>query len=337
MTTTAAALTLLDLIQSQRITAVIYAAAKLDLGALLRDGPRSLDEIAAATKTHAGSLRRLLTALSTIGLCTESDGRYGLTDVGAALDGNSENSFRAWAIFEGEILTTSWSGLLESVTSGRTAAELAGAANSFELMASSPKRVSVFNAAMVDLTRTVTPDVLRAYDFSRFSHLTDVGGGIGEFAAAVANQYPKLQATVYDLPRCEQGALSHLAKAAVGTRVNFIAGDFFATVPALGDLILLKSVIHDWNDERSHLILRHCHKALPQHGTLLLVERIMPQQPTCSDQDRAVVMSDLNMMRGPGGCERTIEAFYRLLAEAGFRTLAVHPAGRFSVIEARPA
>jgi len=108
MPTTAAALTLLDLIQSQRITAVIYAAAKLDIAALLRDGTRSLDELAAATRAHHASLKRLLTALSTIGLCTESDGRYALTEVGAALDDASETSFKAWAIFEGEMLTKSW-------------------------------------------------------------------------------------------------------------------------------------------------------------------------------------------------------------------------------------
>jgi hypothetical protein len=337
MPTPAAALTLLDLIQSQRITAVIYTAARLDIAALLRNGPQSLDAIAAATSTHRGSLRRLLTALSTIGLCTESDGRYELTDVGAALDDASENSFRAWAIFEGEMLSKSWGGLLETVVSGRTAAELAGAADSFELMARMPERIPVFNAAMVELTRSVTPLVLEAYDFSRISHLLDVGGGAGEFAAAVAVKYPRLRATVFDLPRCEGAATQLLSKAGVSNRVDFVAGDFFAAVPAIADLIVLKSVIHDWNGERSLLILRNCRKALPQAGSLLLVERIMPARPSHSDQDRSVVMSDLNMMRGPGGCERTIEAYRHLLADAGFRAGRVHAAGRFSVIEARPA
>jgi hypothetical protein len=337
MATPAAALTLLDLIQSQRITAIIYVAARLDIAALLRDGPRPLDEIASATRAHQDSLGRLLSALCTIGICTQGNGRYGLTDVGAALDDRSENSLRAWAIFEGETLTRNWSGLLETVMSGRTAAELAGAADSFELMARTPERIRVFNAAMVDLTRTVIPAVLQAYDFSRVSHLLDVGGGIGELAAAVASRYPGLRATVLDLARCKAPAADLFAKAGVSEHVDFVAGDFFQAVPAMADLILLKSVIHDWNDERSLLILRNCRKALPQHGTLLLIERIMPQQPSQSVEDRAVVMSDLNMMRGPGGCERTIEAYHRLLKDAGFQAQEVYTTGRFSVIEARPA
>ena len=56
----AAAIQLLDLIQSHRITAVIYVAAKLGIAELLRDGPRSLDELARATGAHHDALRRLL-------------------------------------------------------------------------------------------------------------------------------------------------------------------------------------------------------------------------------------------------------------------------------------
>ncbi len=93
-------------------------------------------------------------------------------------------------------------------------------------------------------------------------------------------------------------------------------------------------MIHDWNDERSAVILRNCRRALPENGTLLLVERLMPELPGTSDEDRAHAMSDLNMLRGPGGLERTEQEYRRLLNEAGFHPTAVYPAGRFSVIEA---
>jgi hypothetical protein len=72
-----------------------------------------------------------------------------------------------------------------------------------------------------------------------------------------------------------------------------------------------------------------------ENGTLLLVERMMPEAPGTSDEDRAHAMSDLNMLRGPGGLERTEQQYRHLLNECGFRPVAVHPAGRFSVIEAR--
>ena len=93
------AIKLLDLIQSHRVTAVIYVAAKLGIAELLRDGPRSLDELARATGARHDALRRLLVTLSTIGICASVDpSRYSLTELGSALDGSAERSFKAWAI-----------------------------------------------------------------------------------------------------------------------------------------------------------------------------------------------------------------------------------------------
>ena len=330
------ALKLLDLIQSHRVTAVIYVAAKLGIAELLRDGPRSLDELAKATGADKQALRRLLAALSTIGICSlAGENCYSLTEMGAGLDRSAEQSVRGWAIFEGEMLSKSWSGMLESVMTGKTAAQLLGLSNSFDLMARSSESVSIFNAAMADLTRLVIPDVLRAYHFTGITHLMDVGGGSGELVGAVAKEYPHMRATVFDLPRCEETANSHLRRIGVSDRAGFLAGNFFETVPAIADAIVLKSVIHDWDDARSGTILRNCHQALPVEGTLILVERIMPESPSAGDENKAHAMSDLNMLRGPGGHERTENEYRRLLSENGFCPMSIVPAGRFGVIEAR--
>ena len=120
----------------------------------------------------------------------------------------------------------------------------------------------------------------------------------------------------------------------VADRTSFLAGDFFETIPAIADAIVLKSVIHDWDDERSRLILRNCRAALPANGVLLLVERVMSEVPTATDEDKAHALSDLNMLRGPGGQERTEREYRLLLDEGGFQLASIHPAGRFSLIEA---
>jgi hypothetical protein len=332
------ALKLFDLIQSHRVTAVIHAAVKLGIAELLRDGPRTPGELAKATGADERSLGRLLTALSTIGICERTgEGSYALTEMGAGLDGEAEQSFKSWAIFEAEMLSKSWSGMLESVMTGKTAAELQGLANSFELMGRTPENVGKFNAAMTELTRLVTPDLLRSYDFSGISRLMDVGGGSGELLGAIARQNPKLRGTVFDLPRCAEAAGKHLRQIGISDRVEFVAGDFFTSVPAVADAIILKSIIHDWNDAQSISILRNCREALPAGSKLLLVERLMPEKPSATDEDKAHAMSDLNMMRGPGGCERTEGQYRELLEQSGFDLAAVYPAGRFNVIEARPA
>src|SRR6185436_11397940 len=119
MASQVSALRLFDLIQSHRVTAVIYVAAKLGLAELLRNGPQPLSRLVETTGADRRSLERLLRALLTIGVCTYSDeAGYALTEMGAALDGAAAHSFKAWAIFEGEMLSKSWSGMLESVVTG---------------------------------------------------------------------------------------------------------------------------------------------------------------------------------------------------------------------------
>jgi len=338
MSSQVSALRLFDLIQSHRVTAVIYVAARLGLAELLSYGPQTSAKLAKATGADERSLRRLLIALSTIGICSRTgEDSYALTEVGACLDSAAEQSFKGWAIFEAEMLSKSWSGMLETVMTGKTGAELQGFASSFELMGRTPENVDKFNLAMTNLTRLVTPDILRSYDFSGISHLMDVGGGSGELLGAIAQQNRKLRGTVFDLPRCAEAAGKHLRQIGVSDRIEFVAGDFFKTVPAVADAIILKSIIHDWNDARSISILRNCHQSLPSDGKLLLVERLMPETPDMTDEDKAHAMSDLNMMRGPGGAERTRGQYRELLEQSGFALTAAHPAGRFNVIEARAA
>src|SRR5438046_4530623 len=95
---------LLEMIQSHRITAVIYSAAKLGLAEALQGGPRSAEQLASALGADAGALHRLLVALSTLGLCTIGEhGEVALTDLGNQLDEVAEDSLKDWVIFEGEL------------------------------------------------------------------------------------------------------------------------------------------------------------------------------------------------------------------------------------------
>lgn len=329
---------LMDLIQSQRITAVIYVAVKLGITDVFGDDVRTSEQIAERVAADPRSIRRLLRALVTIGICEAiDDDDYRLTAMGELLAKEVDPPLRSWALFEGEMLTRAWGGLLDSVRTGKNGAELAGASDSFELMGRDPERVAIFNDAMVALTRLITPSVLEMFDFSQVETLMDVGGGYGQLLAPILAKYPHTRGIVFDLERCAEGCTAQLASAGVGDRARFVAGNFFEAVPGGADTHILKSIIHDWADDRATAILRNCRQALPPNGRLLLVERVMPDTPRADAEDRSIALSDLNMLRGPGGCERTAEEYRALLAAAGFAIARIVPAGRVSVIEAKLA
>jgi len=324
-----------DLVQSHRITAVIYAAAKLDLAEAMGDSEKPVAELARLVSADEGALRRLLVGLTTLGLCRQLGGdRFAMTDLGRQLDAAAEPSFKDWVLFEGEMLAQSWSGLVESVRTGRTATQLRGDGDDrYAATGQATEWTRRFNAAMVNLTRTIVPKIVAAHDFAASRVVMDVGGGTGELIGGVLQRIPHLDGIAFDLARCEADARAHFDRLGIAGRARFVAGSFFEKIPDGADTILMKSIIHNWNDERCATILRHCRDALPPGGTLIVIERIMPEHATTDPRDRSCVMSDLNMLRGPGGRERTEDEYRRLVIPAGFAFAATTDIGPFSLVK----
>jgi hypothetical protein len=108
-------------------------------------------------------------------------------------------------------------------------------------------------------------------------------------------------------------------------RCAVICGDFFREVPEGADAYILKSVIHDWDDDASVAILKNCRIAMSEKSKLLLVERIMPEKMTHSLNQQRMAMIDINMLAMPGGQERTEVEYRVLLANAGFVLTQIKP------------
>lgn len=326
---------LLNLVEGHRATAVIHAAAKLAIADLLFEGPKTAAQLSQLTGTHEPSLLRLMRGLVVLAICTETaDGRFALTKMGSHLAANSERPLKGWVLFEGEMLRARWGELIESVRTGKTADEIAGLGQErFEVIAKT-KDAGLVNQAMASMTRSAIPEILAAYDFRGIRLLMDVGGGVGELVGAVLKKCPATRGIVFDLPHCSEAARKNLSDAGVSDRCEFIAGSFFDSLPSGAEAIMMKSIIHDWNDERSVRILHNCHRVLQRNARLIVIDRVMPEKPEPSACNLSVVMSDLNMLSGIGGCERTEGEFRNLLAKGGFRIERVVPAGRYCVIEA---
>ncbi len=330
---------LLDLIRVHRVTAVIHVTAKLGIADLFFEGPKTAAELSRLTDTHQRSLLRLMRGLVALAICREAaDGRFQLTEMGTLLAAKSERSLKAWARFEGEMLRLAvWGGLIESIRTGKTANELAGLGQEWFERLEEKKHAGVFNQAMASMTRIALPALLAACDFSGVSTLMDVGGGVGALMSAILMKYRSIRGIVFDLRHCAEGARQNLAAAGVAERAEFIGGSFFESVPRGADAIVLKSIIHDWNDERCALILRNCHSALKRGDRLTVIDRILPKKVEPNADHLEAVLSDLGMLRGLGGCERTESEHRDLLDKSGFLVTRVVPAGRYSLIEATAA
>jgi predicted O-methyltransferase YrrM len=316
------------------VSRAIYVAAELGIADLLGDGPRTVADLAATTRTHPPSLYRVLRLLASEGVFAETeDGRFELTPRAAAL--RQGGPLRLQVLFLGRPASWQAAGMLShTVRTGETAFERVHGMDFFEYNRQHLEDQVLFDELMTSQTKPVARAVAGKYDFSSLASIMDVGGGEGASAIEILTAHSHLKGAVFDQPAVAAKATAAIAEAGLSERCKAIGGDFFASIPAGHDAYLLKYILHDWHDEECIAILRSCRRAMSADGRLLVVEAIMPP----GNDSSFGKTQDINMLINVGGSERT-EAEYRALYEAaGFElTRCIPVMGELHVIEGTPA
>ena len=305
------------LVSGFHVSQAIHAAVELDIPDLLADDERTSDDLAQASESDPATLYRLLRALASLGILHEADGRrFSLTPLGQPLRGNVPGSLRGWVRLIGrDHVWRSWGNLVNAVRNGENSFRALYGADVFDWRAEHPEESAIFDEAMKSLTATSNDAILATYDFGRFGTVVDVGGGTGTLLASVLEAHPGTRGILFDQAHVVTGAEPVLRAAGVLDRCEVVSGSFFSTVPEGGDAYLLKSIIHDWEDEESVQILSVCRAAMAPGAVLLLIERDLGPP----NENPAAKLSDLNMLVMPGGRERTDEEYSELFRRAGLR------------------
>jgi hypothetical protein len=95
---------------------------------------------------------------------------------------------------------------------------------------------------------------------------------------------------------------------------------------------LLKNVLHNWDEASCERLLEVCRGALTSAGRVLVIERFLTSDSDASAGFVSTALGDLNMLRGPGGCERNELAYRKLATDAGLCVAGVIQAGRYSLL-----
>lgn len=318
---------LLRLIWGFRTTWAIHTVVSLGLADLLSSGSKASDELAAETKTHPGSLYRLMRATASLGLFREEDRRcFSLTPMGEFLRTDMAGSHAAMAKLVGQDnFQGAWSQLLYSVRTGATAFDHVHGCNVWQYRAEHPDEARIFDRAMTSGTERFAEAVLDAYDFRQFETLMDVGGGDGAFLNKVLAAHPHMKGILFDQPHVVAKPATH-----ANDRYRAIGGNFFNGLPKGADACLLKWILHDWDDTAAINILRTCRSSMGSSGKVLVVEHVIGAPNSNPDGK----LMDLSMMVLTGGRERTAEEFSTLFENAGLRLSTIVPTTTaLSVIE----
>ena len=312
---------LLELIGAGWTTQVVRAAVELGVVDALIGGPRRVADVARELDVDGGALGRLVRALCSLELCTEvrvGGDEVALTPTGALL-ASGEGSLGPWSLWWGGPAWAEWGELPEAVRSGRPVR----GGDGFDALATDPGRRELFDAAMAGLSALEAPAVVEALALRGTELVVDLGGGSGALLRAVLVRHPEARGLLVDLAPAVAAASARLAGWGLAARCDAVVGDLFEAVPSGGDAYVLKSVLHDWDDDGARRLLARCAAGAGPAARVLIVERLAPGAAAATSEARSTARMDLHMLVAQGGRERTELELRELVASAGLRVTDV--------------
>ncbi|KAG9447456.1 hypothetical protein H6P81_013584 [Aristolochia fimbriata] len=325
---------------------VLRSAVELRLADIIHSngGPISISGLSSRIpppSVDSHRLRRLMRYLVHMGLFTreeeeeeEEEERYGLGPAGGLLvSGWDKSIVPALLLITDESLMSPFRHIKDAVRpGGPTGFEMANGKSIWEFMGENPDKNKLFNAAMAFDSRLLTSALVdECRDvFAGLGSLVDVGGGTGTTARAIAQAHPEIKCTVFDLPHV-------IADSPEYTEVARVEGNMFKSIPS-ADSILMKCILHDWDDEECVKILKKCKEAVPREGgKVIIVDIVLDSEAASQPLAHMKHYMDLDMLLNTGGKERTEGEWKKLIHEAGFKGYKIkHISAMQSVIEAFP-
>ena len=308
--------TVRNLMRSYRASQILMTCNQLGIFRLLAGGPRRADEIAKRTGSHPDASRRLFNAAAALGLLTKTGETYANGPLAATCLAKEGPFYLGNMARQEQATYERWGRLPEAIRTGRWP----------ELNRQAEERtqwVRNFEMAMYDMARTVAPLIAEVLPLptDRPLRLLDVGGGPGGYSMALARRYPRLNATVFELPAAAEVAREMIAAEGLTGRVKVQTGDFQREDLGKGyDVVLIFGVLVSETDEGKRALLRKAHTALVPGGLLAIREFwLNPEDPAASPE--AALFSLHMLLANSVGNVLSLGEMKNLLAEAGFTRL----------------
>ncbi len=312
-------------------TQIVYAAAKLGIADLLKNGPKSADDLAKETESNPDAIYRLLRTLASVGIFKETSDRvFELTPPAETLQKNHPMSVRPLALLAGDsIWREPWGNIMHSIKTGEEAFENIFKKGFFDYLDEHKDKGEIFNNWMTRVSNMNCPFIAASYPFSKFRKVVDIGGGQGSLLAHILRKHPTVKGVLFDLLDVVKDATE--IDSGIASRCEILGGDFFEAVPEGGDLYIMQQVIHDWNDELAARILSNCRDVIADNGKILVVDAVI-KPGNSRDVNKFI---DLQMLLiNKGGRERTEQEFRKLFQNADLELLKIIPtASMFSIVE----
>ncbi|XP_033104769.1 acetylserotonin O-methyltransferase-like isoform X2 [Anneissia japonica] len=325
---------LLDIYTGYQKSQILFVTTNLELYDLLDncDGGMTVFEIACKKNINLDAIERILDLAAGLKLIKKdagSDPVYSnIPEVANALQAHKPNNMVAAVLYASRIQYPLFQQLMTVIKDGNNTQAYKDAFG-FEvtsetygsLYSSDPDYTANFIQFMHDLSSITAPGVAKSFDISPFRRICDLGGGSGAIAYALASEYPNTSVAVFDLPSVIERAQNIRPEHSKVLKVEFVAGDFFKDEFPQANLYILARIVHNWEEDKVHQLLKKSFNSLESGGAVLIVERLLNETKT---GPLSTLVSNVAMLTSMTGKERTEKEYRQLLEQHGFVDFRCH-------------
>jgi hypothetical protein len=313
----------------------ISLAAQLRLADLVKDGPKSITELAQATGTNKIALYRLLYALVQCGYFEEVQPEvFAQSARSHMLRTDLPRSLYGFAMIHGDVWQWHpWENAIQALQTGQPVfREMFGKDLWRYFQEDNPAAGQRFNGAMSALSKQIDQAIVHGYDFSAAGTIVDVAGGQGGLLTTILQAYPTTRGILFDQPSVIETVRQHHLAESFQSRLELASGNIFEAVPAGADTYQLKQIMQDWEDNECIQILSNCRNAMKPGGRVLVMEEVITPGKKSSAM---AALIDLQLALVMKGRHRSEAEHRQLLAASGLQLVRVYPTqSSYTILEA---
>ncbi len=303
---------LMEMARGYRAAQILFACVELGVFEAIAAGARTATEVAMATQADARGTELLLNAAVAIGLVEKREKRFFNTPMAETCLIHGGRGYIADSLKLESAFYRRWGHLTVAVKTGQRPEDNVRDEQADDW-------VSRFEYALYNMARPIAPFIADALALpeDRALRVLDVGGGHGGYSIALARRYPRLTATVFELPRVVPVTREIVAQAGLADRVSVHEGDFQRDELGNGyDLALVFGVLNGEPPEGRPALIAKVFAALNPGGRIVLRDCVLDAGRT-GPPEAAIFALQMLLATDAGGLD-TCDEWTRWLIEAGF-------------------
>lgn len=297
-------------------TFLIKAALELNIADLLHSGPKTIEQLSAASNTDTQSLYRLLRALAGEGFFIERrDKTFENSKKSKYLSGKHPYSIKYLVVHQlNNDMLEMYLRLKKTIETGEPASKEQFGINPFDYMAQVNEKSEEYNNAMACSTNLLIDIIKMYYSFQNFKTIADIGGGNGFLISKILQKKYNEKGIIVDLPHVIKKPHPDIINHEMKENIHFIDSDILKSINVDADLYIMKNILHSFGDNDCVSILKNIKNAAHSGSKIIILEMDLGK----ANEKTYGKLYDIQMLTAiKNGCERQCGQYKTLIENAG--------------------